>query len=56
MRNTCIQEYNLIFLFSDVDTYCGAEVQSEREFTHMEELLGVWTAAETAPAKILDVI
>ena len=29
---------------------CGAEVQSEREFTHTEELSGVWTAVGTAPA------
>ena len=49
-RNMCIKKYNLIFLFCVVDTYVEQKC-NHREFTHTEELSGVWTAAGTAPAK-----
>ena len=44
--NTCIQKYNLIFLFCDVDI-CAEQECNQREFTHTEELSGVWIAAGT---------
>ena len=49
-RNTCIQKYNLIFLFCDVDT-CVEQKCNQKEFIHMEELSGVWTAEGTAPVQ-----
>ena len=45
----CIQKYNLIFLFCDVDT-CVEQKCNQWEFTHIEVLSGVETTAGTTPA------
>ena len=47
MMNTCIQKYNLIFLFCDIDT-CVEWKCNQREFSDMEVLSGVGTAVGTA--------